>query len=352
MPVTVVASNDDERKRKRQDYLIKYRNEHRAVLNQKQREYQRSRRNRLRDAPTTDGNVRCIGCLRELDASQFWVENTTRKKCKTCRERGKTYYKRHATPILETFKSNIHHRVLQYLKRARTKNIPVSISEARMMEIMKTPCVYCGYVSKREFGGIDRMDNELGYEEGNVVPCCSWCNYRKGAKDPVTFLEQSIHVACAQTGNDAYRTFVDAFGDATKVTHISMYKYRAKKKGWLCELIESDMKRLPALECAHCKRPHAARSWDRIDNTRGYTEDNVVPSCSACNFARRDSTIDEFYAHCKQIADHANRTGSLARFSAMPIPRTYNCRQKRASGTCTSADVSNEIQPDDRGSRD
>ena len=36
-------------------------------------------------------------------------------------------------------------------------------------------CTYCG----REATGLDRMDNSLGYEPGNVTPCCKVCNGMK-----------------------------------------------------------------------------------------------------------------------------------------------------------------------------
>jgi hypothetical protein len=37
----------------------------------------------------------------------------------------------------------------------------------------------CGDQSKK-FRGLDRKDNELGYEVGNVTACCSTCNFMKG----------------------------------------------------------------------------------------------------------------------------------------------------------------------------
>jgi len=32
---------------------------------------------------------------------------------------------------------------------------------------------YCGEASN---GGMDRVDNNIGYETDNIVPCCKWCN--------------------------------------------------------------------------------------------------------------------------------------------------------------------------------
>ena len=38
------------------------------------------------------------------------------------------------------------------------------------------------------FTGIDRMDNAVGYEKQNIVPCCKSCNYMKGTQSLDKFL--------------------------------------------------------------------------------------------------------------------------------------------------------------------
>lgn len=48
-------------------------------------------------------------------------------------------------------------------------------------------CIYC----KRHFNylGIDRIFNYLGYEFGNIVPCCKECNSMKGTMTYVQFIK-------------------------------------------------------------------------------------------------------------------------------------------------------------------
>lgn len=39
------------------------------------------------------------------------------------------------------------------------------------------PCHYCG---EEIVGiGIDRVNNKIGYQVDNIVPCCAWCNKMK-----------------------------------------------------------------------------------------------------------------------------------------------------------------------------
>lgn len=39
------------------------------------------------------------------------------------------------------------------------------------------------------YSGIDRVDNSIGYTEGNVVPCCITCNKAKSKQTSEEFLK-------------------------------------------------------------------------------------------------------------------------------------------------------------------
>lgn len=41
------------------------------------------------------------------------------------------------------------------------------------LRMMRMPCYYCEAPYSE---GLDRVDNDLGHEESNVRPCCTWCN--------------------------------------------------------------------------------------------------------------------------------------------------------------------------------
>ncbi len=43
---------------------------------------------------------------------------------------------------------------------------------------------------------------------------------------------------------------------------------------------------------------------DRVDSTRGYHEDNVVPACKICNRMKNALTVDEFRDHILKILGH------------------------------------------------
>lgn len=61
---------------------------------------------------------------------------------------------------------------------ARSRKLSFTITESEYIEIIKSPCYYCeGFFSLPECGGgLDRLDNNLGYDLNNVVSCCTICN--------------------------------------------------------------------------------------------------------------------------------------------------------------------------------
>lgn len=55
--------------------------------------------------------------------------------------------------------------------------------------------------------------------------------------------------------------------------------------------------------CFYCGDPPSpVNGVDRVDNTRGYTEDNVVSCCRECNSAKRNRTRVEFEQWARRIA--------------------------------------------------
>lgn len=65
-------------------------------------------------------------------------------------------------------------REKQYAHNARRKGRQVNMSLER---IFLRPCTYCG--TQITLNGADRLDNDGEYEQTNVVPACTTCNFMK-----------------------------------------------------------------------------------------------------------------------------------------------------------------------------
>ena len=63
--------------------------------------------------------------------------------------------------------------------------------------------------------------------------------------------------------------------------------------------------------CAYCNKnanPLTTGSYmDRVNNSAGYLETNVVPCCSRCNRMKNDMTVREFFEHIKTVVRHLTK---------------------------------------------
>lgn len=83
------------------------------------------------------------------------------------------------------YKSSLPTLFRTYLNRANKKGISFSLTVEQFYEITRNSCTYCGSSNKI---GVDRIDSSIGYEIGNVQPCCPTCNLMKYTHDSEAFL--------------------------------------------------------------------------------------------------------------------------------------------------------------------
>jgi hypothetical protein len=88
-----------------------------------------------------------------------------------------------------------------YKSKARRVKRTFLLSKEDFKNITSQPCYYCGKIPEQKAGandrhygayiynGIDRVDNDRGYELGNCVPCCIVCNRMKLTLAQKEFLE-------------------------------------------------------------------------------------------------------------------------------------------------------------------
>lgn len=82
-------------------------------------------------------------------------------------------------------------------------------------------------------------------------------------------------------------------------------KKTAIQRGLEWDLSEAEWAAIRKLDCHYCSFPieTATGGLDRINSSKGYTADNVLPACKECNVARNDHfTVDEMLVIGKAIA--------------------------------------------------
>lgn len=82
-------------------------------------------------------------------------------------------------------KENFKFSAYEYAAKYRNHSFSLTLDTFR--ELTAGHCHYCG---DPNCGGIDRVDNSLGYIDGNVVGCCGLCNKMKHVNSKQKFLTQ------------------------------------------------------------------------------------------------------------------------------------------------------------------
>ena len=70
----------------------------------------------------------------------------------------------------------------KYKNKATKRKMSFNIDRNYFIKLVQQPCYYCGHFgfNKGDVNGCDRINSDIGYEIGNVVPCCRVCNSAKG----------------------------------------------------------------------------------------------------------------------------------------------------------------------------
>lgn len=96
-------------------------------------------------------------------------------------------------------------------------------------------------------------------------------------------------------------------GLATMRQSINIYKGHARRRGLGWNLTEKQFAEITQKDCYYCgAKPnnimknissngdYIYNGIDRVDNSKGYTIDNIVPCCRKCNRAKDTSSIREY----------------------------------------------------------
>lgn len=95
-----------------------------------------------------------------------------------------------------------------YRSSSNSRGLVFNLSEKLVGIMIMWPCYYCGAKHSNakivygktqhrtlRYNGIDRIDNDRGYEIDNVVTCCSYCNRAKMDMGKEDFLALCRRVA-------------------------------------------------------------------------------------------------------------------------------------------------------------
>jgi hypothetical protein len=122
-------------------------------------------------------------------------------------------------------------------------------------------------------------------------------------------LRRGLTKSCGQRGCRIGRY---SLGTSAKHHVLRGYVWNAKNKGLVWKLTDEDFYILNKQNCHYCGIPpntvrkadgtkYTYNGVDRVDNTKGYIEGNIVPCCKVCNSAKNTMTVEEFYAWVERV---------------------------------------------------
>lgn len=147
---------------------------------------------------------------------------------------------------------------------------------------------------------LDRLDNSKGHIEDNLVISCCYCNKARNATDTETWEK---YMNCL-INNDLYidneiydnNWTNDTIKHIKRRSQIKKYDFDLTEE-WIKEQFNKNNKshytNIEMFSNTKAYNPFQP-SIDRIDNNKGYTQDNCVLCCVAENYGRGDTDYDKF----------------------------------------------------------
>ena len=91
---------------------------------------------------------------------------------------------------IEKYEGSYNSLYNSYIANAQKRGHEFNLKKEYFRKLTSSNCSYCGaepnmlagnskHFGRYSYNGIDRIDNNIGYINGNTVPCCKQCNYMK-----------------------------------------------------------------------------------------------------------------------------------------------------------------------------
>jgi hypothetical protein len=232
------------------------------------------------------------------------------KTCRNCREKENEikrisrskkppgqYYKKYQ-------KSNINCVLSTYKSSSKKRNINWGLTDEYSKLLLQNNCFYCGNFPEENYNGIDRINNNKGYILGNVVSCCSMCNFMKCNLDKKDFINICTHIHKYQDIPNEKYNFSECFSDKKMKTSYKTFILSSENRNKKIDISKEQYYKIINMDCYLCGKnntPTHENYIDRVDNNIGYEILNILSCCKTCNKMKKDYILKDFLNHCSKI---------------------------------------------------
>jgi len=130
--------------------------------------------------------------------------------------------------------------------------------------------------------------------------------------------------AALKSGNTKSCGCINLNPDAAFNLAIDGYKRGAENRGISFEITKDEFREITQKDCFYCgESPKRIRKGalgdyvyngiDRVDSSKGYVIENVVPCCGNCNFAKKLNTVSEFVSWVEKAYNHMVFKGLISK---------------------------------------
>jgi hypothetical protein len=163
---------------------------------------------KVRASSLRDGHTKSCGCLIIETTKQTHynkvISNETKQKL-SLSKKGKPNLNARSKigkQFPETGKYNrgsfVVRKINAIINSAKTRKLFLSLTREEIAKLITSPCSYCGklsdFTSYKGCNGIDRVDNNVGYEINNCVSCCTYCNIAKNDRTLSEFKQHIVNI--------------------------------------------------------------------------------------------------------------------------------------------------------------
>lgn len=132
---------------------------------------------------STNGCILCEKLLSKTPERKAYVKEKTRQYRNSVVYKNKSdLYQRSINGLYNTLKA-----------QSRRRGLSVLLTKEEFIIFRLLPCYYCGGKLSPKGYGLDRINNSIGYEAGNILPACGDCN--KHRFDTWTVEENKVAVS-------------------------------------------------------------------------------------------------------------------------------------------------------------
>ena len=190
-----------------------------------------------------------------------------------------------------------------YVKGAKKRGIPFSLSKTLFQELIVKPCFYCDHYKEDEVNGVDRLNNQEGYIEENVVSCCETCNVLKGSQHPQEFIDKIQAIHFYQLAKQPIQAELFEKWPTYQSKTIPSYKTYSKSansRNLIFELSEAEFSEIVKQPCYLCGALKN-NGIDRFENEKGYLLKNCKACCGHCNLMKKDRSYESICNNATHI---------------------------------------------------